>query len=95
MRRRLSVVMAVLLYREGERKSQALSPKVRSLPRLTVRNQPVVAAPHWKGALRARTAVHVSYTHPEREQVWRESFERYSEEICLHCNIRLLGESVA
>ena len=68
--------MAVLLYREGERKSQALSPELQSLPRVTVRNQPVSAAPHWSGTLRARTPTHVSYSHPEREQVWRETFER-------------------
>ena len=69
--------MAVLLCREGERKSQAaLPPEDRSLPRVTVRNQPVSAAPHWSGRLRARTPEHIAYAQPEREQVWREKFER-------------------
>ena len=69
--------MAVLLCREGERKSQAaLPPEERSLPRVTVRNQPVSAALHWSGRLRARTPEHIAYAQPEREQVWREKFER-------------------
>ena len=68
--------MAVLLCREGEGKRQALSPEARSLPRVKVRNQPVNSAPHWRGSLRARTPTHVSYSHPEREEVWREAFER-------------------
>ena len=76
LRRQSITRMAVLLYREGERKGQALSPEVRSLPRVTVRNQPVNAAPHWSGGVRARTPTHVSYTRPEREHVWRETFER-------------------
>ncbi|CAI8046529.1 hypothetical protein GBAR_LOCUS25743 [Geodia barretti] len=69
--------MAVCLLREGERRStQPQSPETRRLPRVTVLNRPVVAAPHWRGALRARTPTHVSYTQPEREEVWKESFQR-------------------
>ena len=68
--------MAVCLLREGERKQRTLSPETKRLPRVTVRNQPVAAAPHWRGGLRARTPTHVSYSEPEREEVWREGFER-------------------
>ena len=68
--------MAVLLYREGERKSQASSPETRRLPQVTVRNKPVSAAPHWQGSLKARTPKHVCYSQPEREEVWRDVFER-------------------
>ena len=71
--------MAVCLLREGERRStQPQSPETRRLPRVTVINRPVAAAPHWRGTLRARTPTHVCYSQPEREEVWRETFQRYA-----------------
>ena len=68
--------MAVLLRREGDRRNQPVSPEMRRLPRVTVRNKPISAAPHWSGRLTARTANHMAYENPSRKEVWRETFER-------------------
>ena len=68
--------MAVCLLREGERRPRELSPEARALPSVRVVSRPVAAAPRWSGKLRARTPTHVSYSEPEREEVWRENFER-------------------
>ena len=66
----------MVLCREGDGRSQRAHVETSVLPRVTVRSRPVDAAAHWGGRLKARTPTHLSYEHPNRETVWRESFDR-------------------
>ena len=65
--------MAVVLDREG----RAPTPNPANLPRVTVKNVPVLSPEHLhKGLVTGRTQTVYTCNEPDRQTLWKENYDR-------------------